>query len=76
MRRYVRAATLTTLEVTIPLSDPQDVIYRFNDPGPSSSLPSTSSQDPGVETDATHATYTNVGSILLVLHSLTIPLDV
>jgi len=60
----------------IPLSDLQDVGYP-NYTGPSYPLSSTSLQDPGVGTDATHTTYTNVESLLpLDLHSLMIPLNI
>lgn len=76
MRRCVHATTLTTLHSTLPLSDLQDVGYS-NYPGPSYPLPSTSLQDPGVGTDATHPTFTNVESLLpLDLHSLMIPLNI
>lgn len=53
-----------------PLSDLQDMNYSSNNPRPNHPPPSTSFQDAGTGTDATH---TNVGSLLpLVLHPLMI----
>ncbi|KAF8434600.1 hypothetical protein L210DRAFT_941978 [Boletus edulis BED1] len=40
--------------ISHPFSDPQDMDYPFNYPGPSQPLPGTSSQDPGIGVDATY----------------------